>query len=84
MALLNEEQQALVTKLEEARVVYDTFEEELRKEVADRKWEARAETRRLVREARAAGVPMRQIGIALDTSDHRTLKNYENDVRRTE
>lgn len=82
MAILNEEQQALLTQLEEARVVFDVFEEQLRKEMLDRKWEAKTNIRKLVRQARSAGVPMRQIGFALETSDHRTLKDYENDVRR--
>ena len=82
MAILNEEQTSLVSQLEQARVVYDTFEEALRKEVSDRKWEEKANIRRLVREARLAGVPMRQIGFALKTSDHKTLKDYENGVRR--
>lgn len=82
MAIMNEEQQALLTRLEEARVVYETFEENLRQEVADRKWQEKAMIRRLVREARAAQVPMRQIGFALGTSDHKTLRDYQNDVRR--
>ena len=82
MAIMNEKQQALLTQLEEARVVYDTFEEELRKEISDRKWEEKSNLRRLVREARAAEVPMRQIGFALQTSDHKTLKEYEQDIRR--
>lgn len=82
MAVMNEKQTELLKMLEGARVIYDNFEEELAYEVADRKWEARADTRRLVREAREAGVPYRQIGIALQTSDHRTLKDYEKDVRR--
>lgn len=82
MAVMNEKQTELLKMLEGARVIYDNFEEELACEVADRKWEARGDTRRLVREAREAGVPYRQIGIALQTSDHRTLKDYEKDVRR--
>lgn len=82
MAVMNEKQTELLKMLEGARVIYDNFEEELAFEVADRKWEARGDTRRLVREAREAGVPYRQIGIALQTSDHRTLKDYEKDVRR--
>lgn len=82
MAIMNDEQQDLLTQLEEARVVYETFEAALAEEVADRKWEEKKNMRRLVREARAAGVPMRQIGFALRTSDHATLKSYENDVRR--
>lgn len=82
MAVMNEEQQALLDQLEEARVVYETFEAKLREEVADRKWDERGNIRRLVREARAANVPFRQIGFALGTADHKTLKDYENDVRR--
>lgn len=82
MAVLSEAQQDVIDQLNAARVVYDQFELELRKEVADRKWAARAETRRLVRKAREMNVPMRQVGIALETSDHKTLKDYENDVRR--
>ena len=82
MAIMSESQQDLLDQLEEARVEYETFEEALNQEVADRKWEKKTSIRRLVREARASGVPMRQIGFALKTSDHATLKNYENDVRR--
>lgn len=82
MAVMNDKQAELLQLLEGARVIYDTFEEELAFEVADRKWSAKADIRRLVREAREAGVPYRQIGFALQTSDHRTLKDYEKDVRR--
>ena len=82
MAIMSESQQDLLDQLEEARVEYETFEEALNQEVADRKWDQKTSIRRLVREARASGVPMRQIGFALKTSDHATLKNYENDVRR--
>lgn len=82
MAVMNDKQTEKLRQLEDARVTYDTFEEELAFEVADRKWAAKAEIRKLVREARDAGVPYRQIGFALQTSDHRTLKEYEKDVRR--
>lgn len=82
MAVMNEEQQTLLDRLEEARVVYEAFEENLRKEVSDRKWEEKRLIRNLVREARAADVPWRKIGIALDTSDHATIRNYHDDVRR--
>ena len=78
---MNDAQEDLLKQLETARVVYEDFEEALRKEVADQKWERKADIRRLVREARGLGVPMRQIGFALKTADHKTLKNYENDVR---
>lgn len=82
MAVMSESQQQLLDELEQAGVDFTNFEEALRKEVADRKWEAKANLRRLVREARGEGVPMRKIGFALGTSDHKTLKDYENDVRR--
>lgn len=82
MAIMNEGQQSLLTQLEEAKVVYDAWEDALRKEVADRKWEEKANIRRLVQEARAMKVPMRQIGFALGTADHKTLKDYETGTRR--
>lgn len=82
MAVMNEKQTELLALLDGARVIYESFEEELAFEVANRKWTAKSDIRRLVREARDAGVPYRQIGIALQTSDHRTLKEYEKDVRR--
>lgn len=82
MAVMNDIQQELLSRLERARVTYDQFEEELAQRVADEKWERKAEIRELVREARDAGVPYRQIGFALQTSDHVTLKNYEKDIRR--
>jgi hypothetical protein len=82
MAVMNDKQNELLKKLEGARVTYDQFEEELAQRVADEKWERKAEIRELVREARDAGVPYRQIGFALQTSDHVTLKNYEKDIRR--
>ena len=82
MAIMNDKQNELLKKLEGARVTYDQFEEELAQRVADEKWERKAEIRELVREARDAGVPYRQIGFALQTSDHVTLKNYEKDIRR--
>lgn len=82
MAVMNDKQQEILRKLELARVAYEAFEEELARRVADAKWERKAEIRELVREARDAGVPYRQIGFALQTSDHRTLKQYEQDIRR--
>lgn len=82
MAKMNELQESLISQLESARVTYDKFEETLAQEVADRKWEARAEMRDLVREARQAGVPYRRIGFALQTSDHNTLVSYYEDKRR--
>lgn len=82
MAVMNDKQNELLKKLEGARVTYDQFEEDLAQRVADEKWERKAEIRELVREARDAGVPYRQIGFALQTSDHVTLKNYEKDIRR--
>lgn len=82
MAKMNDEQQALLTQLEEARVVYDKFTEDLRKEVSDRKWEKQARIRDLVRKAREKDVPYARIGVALETADHYTLKRYEKDVRR--
>ncbi len=82
MANLDDKQQDLLSKLEDVRVAYDAFEKDLMAEVLDRKWAAKADMRRLVREARAAGVPFRQIGFALQTSDHNTLKDLENNRRR--
>lgn len=82
MAVMNEKQSELLRMLENARVIYERFEEELAQRVADEKWEEKADIRRLVREAREAGVPYRQIGFALQTSDHNTLKSYEKDIRR--
>lgn len=82
MAVMNDEQTELLKKLEDARVTYEHFEVELAQRVADEKWERKAAIRELVREARDAGVPYRRIGIALQTSDHVTLKNYEKDIRR--
>ena len=82
MAVMNDAQNELLDLLYGAREIYEAFEKELTYEVANRKWEAKTDIRRLVREAVAAGVPYRQIGKALKTADHRTLKEYENDVRR--
>lgn len=82
MAVMNEKQSELLRMLEGARVIYEQFEEELAERVADEKWEEKADIRRLVREAREAGVPYRQIGFALQTSDHNTLKSYEKNIRR--
>lgn len=82
MTKMNTQQEDLLAELERARTQYEHFEELLAAEVADRKWEAKQHIRSLVREARGHGVPYRRIGIALDTSDHQTLKNYETDTRR--
>lgn len=82
MAIMNEEQQSLLTQLEEAKVMYDSWEEALRQEISDRKWEEKKNIRRLVQEARAMKVPIRKIGFALGTADHKTLKDYEQGVRR--
>lgn len=82
MAKMNELQESLISQLEDARVTYEKFEESLAQEIADRKWEAKAGMRDLVREARHTGVPYRRIGFALQTSDHRTLVSYYEDERR--
>lgn len=82
MAKMNDKQEALLSQLEDARVNYEKFEEDLAAEVANRKWEAKAQMRDLVREARGEGVPYRKIGFALQTSDHRTLKDYETNTRK--
>ena len=82
MAKMNDKQEALLSQLEDTRVNYEKFEEDLAAEVADRKWEAKAQMRDLVREARGEGVPYRRIGFALQTSDHRTLQQYETDTRK--
>lgn len=81
MAIMNDTQQEILGELEAARVTYEQFEEDLAQRVADEKWERKAEIRDLVRKARDAGVPYRQIGFALHTSDHRTLQRYEKDIR---
>lgn len=82
MAVMDGIQQEILSRLERARVTYEAFEEELTQRVADAKWEKKAEMRDLVREARDAGVPYRQIGFALQTSDHRTLRMYEANERQ--
>ena len=82
MAKMNDKQEALLSQLEDARVNYEKFEEDLAAEVADRKWEAKAQMRDLVREARGEGVPYRRIGFAIQTSDHNTIRNYETDTRK--
>lgn len=79
---MNDKQEALLSQLEDARVNYEKFEEDLAAEVANRKWEAKAQMRDLVREARGEGVPYRKIGFAIQTSDHRTLQMYEKDIRK--
>lgn len=83
MAVMNEAQQALLDQVTAAGVEYDQFEEALRQEVSDRKWEKRAKTRDLVRQARALGVPWKKLGEALNTSDHNTIKDYHDDIRRS-
>lgn len=82
MAVMNEKQGDILHRLEKARASYEQFEVELAQRVADEKWERKKELRDLVREARQEQVPYRQIGFALQTSDHRTLKDYEQDIRR--
>lgn len=82
MAVMNEKQTELLHQLEHARATYEAFEAALAREVTERKREAKSEIRALVREARGVGVPYRQIGIAIQTSDHRTLKEYEKEEVR--
>lgn len=82
MAVMNDKQSELLKMLEGARVINEEYEVVLAQRLADDKWEGKADIRRLVREAREAGVPYRQIGFALQTSDHRTLRMYEEDKRR--
>ena len=81
MTKMTDKQEALLSQLEDARVNYEKFEKDLAAEVANRKWEAKAQMRDLVREARGEGIPYRKIGFALQTSDHRTLQRYEKDIR---
>ena len=82
MANMNQEQRDLLHQLEVADAEYNAYVEALEEELAQKKWEAREKTRNLVREARNASVPYRQIGIALGTSDHQTIKNFESDRRK--
>lgn len=82
MTRMSETQETLISQLEHARVAYESFEATLAAEIADRKWEAKAKMRGLVRDARASGVPYRRIGFAIGSSDHKTLKDYETDTRR--
>ena len=82
MAKMTDRQESLLSQLEDARVNYEKFEEDLAAEVANRKWEAKAQMRDLVREARGEGVPYRRIGFAIQTSDHRTLRMYEANERQ--
>ena len=82
MTKMTDKQEALLSQLEDARVNYEKFEKDLAAEVANRKWEAKAQMRYLVREARGEGVPYRKIGFALQTSDHRTLRMYEANERK--
>ena len=83
MAVMNEQQQELLNELEAARASYEAYEARLMQDLSDAKWAAKQDIRHLVREAREAGVPYRQIGFALKTGDHRTIKDYEQDIRRT-
>lgn len=82
MAVMDSKQQEILRKLERSRVTYEEYEEWLANWISDEKWKHKEEMRNLVREARDAGVPYRQIGFALKTSDHNTLKQYEQDIRR--
>lgn len=82
MAILNEEQKKILAEIEDAREAYEDFEQKLSQEIADRKWVAKKHLRDLVRKARSARVPFRQVGFALGTSDHRTIKDLEADRRR--
>ena len=82
MAIMSEKQQEIINKLAEAREDYDTWEQALAQEVSDRKWQKKEVIRDLVREARGEEIPYRQIGFALKTSDHRSIKDYEHNRRR--
>lgn len=78
---MNEKQDALLEQLRDARELYEQFEADLAQRIADEKWEAKADIRRLVREARSEEVPYRQIGLAIGTSDHATLVAMEQNKR---
>lgn len=82
MSVMNDAQESLLSSIEEARKKYEAWEAGLAQEMADRKWEAKKEIRKLVREARNIEVPYRRIGMALNTSDHATIRSYEQDRRR--
>jgi hypothetical protein len=82
LAAMSKTQQDILDLLAGARSIYDEFVDKQKQEMYDERWEALADTRRLVREARDVGVPYRQIGMALGTSDHTTIKDYEVNKRR--
>lgn len=82
MAVLSDTQQAILEQLSVAKEVYDEFLEDQKRRIADEKWEMQADMRRLIREAREHGVPYRQIGFCVGTSDHNTIKDMEKNKRR--
>ena len=82
MAVITEKQQEVLDQLKDAKALYDKVEADLLAKLLDDKWEAKADIRRLVREAREEGVPYRQLGFILGTSDHKTITDYEQNIRR--
>lgn len=75
MTKLNPAQQALLDAVAEERSRSRAAVEQARLEFEARKWELEAPLRVAVKDAVDAGVPKRQIGQVIPTSDHKTVDN---------
>lgn len=83
MALLSAKQQEVLDEMAAAKDVVDNLKADALAAYQEQCWEIEGQLRELVREAREIGVPYRQIGMRLGTSDHVTIKNMEQEKRRS-
>lgn len=76
MTKLNDTQERLLALLGAAKTIADERIAAEEDRMEDRKNKFREPVRKAAKAAAEAGVPARQIGFALETSDHKTIKAY--------
>lgn len=76
MTNLSEEQKARLQAVEDARREVEADLDTLRRQQEQERWEIQQPLILAAKAAADAGVPARQIGFALRTSDHKTIKKY--------
>lgn len=80
MTKLNPDQLALLAAVAELKVELDDDLAKLKEEYLELVEAAKSDLKVAVGNAAAVGVPDRRIGMALGTSDHKTIKSYYPEV----
>lgn len=84
MTNLDEEQLALLEKVKLSKSAADLLIADAYRRYEDEVWKLEETLRAAAKTAYDAGVPLRKIGTAIGTTDHRTQKSYVSGPRRYE